>query len=545
MTTPVYWTRERRLGGLRRFAVAITTLNVFGYTTLGFEQPWIVPFVVLATAYGLELAIEAADAWACRRRPRFLGGAGTLVDFLLPAHISALAVGMLIYSNERLWVMAFAAAVAVGSKALVRVPLGPVTADGVPVTRHVFNPSNVAITVVLLLFPWVGGAPPYQFVSDVQGTWDVLLPLLVVVTGSLLNTKFTGRLPLAAAWVGGFIVQALVRAAINDTPWQAGLAPITGLAFVLYTFYMVTDPATTPEEPRHQVAFGIAVAAVYGLFVQSHLVFGFYYALTIVTALRGLFLAVRAWMPAPVAGLSAPGAAEPAPTLTTAGLGWSTLLVARPWEYRWRAVLMFGSQGVAILANAWLTASLAMPTSRLAVASVALGFVGLWLRVWGVGLISAQTMVSMTLSTDRLITTGIYGLVRNPLYLGDLLLFTGYALFLPWTLGVAFVVFHVVRTLRLIGFEEARMRESHPGAYDAYARRVPRLLPTLAPPPPAPVNWAEGLAASAIWAGFAIGYVAVWLAGDVWAITPFETAGFLFAAVYFSRSRPVRPAASA
>jgi protein-S-isoprenylcysteine O-methyltransferase Ste14 len=547
MTAPVYWTRERRLGGLRRFAFAITTLNVFGHTTLGFEQPWIVPVVVLATAYGLELAIEAADAWACRRRPRFLGGGvGAFVDFLLSAHISALAVGMLIYANERLWVMAFAAAVAVGSKALVRVPLGPVTADGVPVTRHVFNPSNVAITTVLLLFPWVGGAPPYQFVEDVQGTWDVVLPLLVFTSGSLLNTKFTGRVPLAAAWVAGFVVQALLRAAVNGTPWQAGLAPMTGLAFVLYTFYMVTDPATTPEEPRHQVAFGAAVAIVYGLFVQSHLVFGFYYALTIVTALRGLWLAARAWMPAPAAGVETDARDRtPSPAPTAAGLGASALLVARPWEYRWRALVMFGSQGVAVAANAWLTGSLAMPVSHLAFTSVLLGFTGLALRVWGVGLISAQTMASMTLFTDRLITGGVYGLVRNPLYLGDLLLFTGYALFLPWPLGLAFVAFHVVRTLRLVGFEEAQMRASHAQAFDAYVRRVPRLVPRLAAPPPAQVNWTEGLAASAIWAGFAVGYVAVWLQRDVWAITPFETAGFLFAAVYFSRSRrAVRPAAS-
>ena len=55
MTAPVRWTRDTRLSGLRRFAIAITMLNVVGYTVLGFEQPWIVPFVVLATAYGLEI----------------------------------------------------------------------------------------------------------------------------------------------------------------------------------------------------------------------------------------------------------------------------------------------------------------------------------------------------------------------------------------------------------------------------------------------------------------------------------------------------------
>lgn len=296
MTTPVYWTRERRLGGLRRFAIAITTLNVFGHTVLGFEQPWIVPFVVLATAYGLELAIEAVDAWACERRAKFLGGVRPLVEFLLPAHISALAVGMLIYGNERIWVMVFASAVAIGSKAVFRVPVAALTANGVRVTRHVFNPSNFAISVTLLLFPWVGGAPPYQFVENVSGGWDAFLPLLVFTTGSFLNTKFTGRIPLIAAWVTAFAVQALVRSAFNGTPWEAGLAPMTGLAFVLYTFYMITDPGTTPEQPWCQVAFGAGVALVYGLIVQAHLVFGFYYALTIVSGIRGLWLASHGWI---------------------------------------------------------------------------------------------------------------------------------------------------------------------------------------------------------------------------------------------------------
>jgi hypothetical protein len=308
MTTPVYWTRERRLGGLRRFAVAITTLNVFGHTVLGFEQPWIVPFVVLGTAYSLELVIEAVDAWACERRARFRGGVGPLVDFLLPAHISALAVGMLIYGNERLWVMAFASAVAIASKALLRVAVGSRTSDGVRISRHFLNPSNFAVTITLLAFPWVGGAPPYQFVENVSGGWDVFLPLLVFITGSLLNTKFTGRLPLAGAWVAAFVAQALVRSAVNGTPWEAGLAPLTGLAFVLYTFYMITDPGTTPEQPWCQVAFGAGVAAVYGLIVQSHHVFGFYYALTIVSGIRGLWLASRTWMVSvePVGGLPLP-----------------------------------------------------------------------------------------------------------------------------------------------------------------------------------------------------------------------------------------------
>ena len=219
---------------------------------------------------------------------------------------------------------------------------------------------------------------------------------------------------------------------------------------------------------------------------------------------------------------------------------WPAALRPRAWEYRWRALPMFLSQGVAVAANAWLTGSFAMPTYfPLALVSVVLGFIGLGLRVWGVGLISASTMASMTLSTERLVTTGIYGLVRNPLYLGDLLLFVGYGLFLPLPLAAVFIAFHVVRTLRLIAFEESQLAERHAGAFSDYVSSVPRLWPRLKTAPPAVVDWREGLMASAIWAGFATGYVAVCLAGDVWAITPFETAGFLFASLYFSRTRRI------
>jgi protein-S-isoprenylcysteine O-methyltransferase Ste14 len=198
---------------------------------------------------------------------------------------------------------------------------------------------------------------------------------------------------------------------------------------------------------------------------------------------------------------------------------------------------MFGSQAVAVAANAWITGSLAMPTPRLAWLSPVLAGIGLWLRVWGVGQISAATMVSMSISTERLITGGIYGVVRHPLYLGDLLVFLGYALFLPLPLGASFMAFHLLRTWRLVGYEERLLRQRHGDEHERYQRLVPALWPRFVRPSPARVNWAEGFVASAIWVGLTVGYVAVWRAGDVWAITPYETAGFLFAAVYFSRIR--------
>jgi len=211
----------------------------------------------------------------------------TLVDFLLSAHISGLAVAMLLYANDRLMPIAFASVVAIGSKAIFRASI-----EGRQV--HFLNPSNAGISATLLLFPWIGIAPPYHFTENLNGWGDWALPAIIIMTGSFLNARFTHRLPLIGGWLAGFILQAALRSAWFGTPLAASLVPMTGVAFVLYTFYMVTDPATTPSRSRDQVLFGLAVAATYGVLMLSHVVFGLFYSLSIVCVLRGLALVIRA-----------------------------------------------------------------------------------------------------------------------------------------------------------------------------------------------------------------------------------------------------------
>ena len=282
--------RADRLGGLRRFAIAITVLNILGHTFFGFEQSWAHPLVALASAYSTELLLEFIDA-RCNRRPiRFLGGGPRkFVECLLSAHISGLACAMLLYPNERFGPVIFASVVAICSKCLLRAPIG----NG---TRHFFNPSNFGITVTLLVFSWVSVAPPYQFTENMTGFGDWILPAVIVCTGTFLNARFTRRLPLIAAWLGGFVAQAALRSLFFDTPFGAALVPMTGVAFILYTFYMVTDPATTPERHREQIVFGVSVAAVYGLLMVNHVVFGLFFALTIVCTVRGMWMYAMQWV---------------------------------------------------------------------------------------------------------------------------------------------------------------------------------------------------------------------------------------------------------
>jgi Na+-translocating ferredoxin:NAD+ oxidoreductase RnfD subunit len=101
------------------------------------------------------------------------------------------------------------------------------------------------------------------------------------------------------AWLGGFFLQALVRSYIFGTPLLPALLPMTGVAFVLFTFYMVTDPGTTPSKPLDQIIFGSSVALVYGILMAFHVVFGLFFALTIVCSLRGLNLYLQEWLTSP------------------------------------------------------------------------------------------------------------------------------------------------------------------------------------------------------------------------------------------------------
>lgn len=280
---PQNWTQKERLGGLRRFAIAITLLNCLGHSFLGFEQSWAQPLVALATTYGLELLLESVEAYLQNRRPAFMGSRQTFIDFLLPAHITGLAVAMLLYANDQLLPIIFAAAVAIGSKAIFRVAVGNRH-------RHFFNPSNIGISVTLLLFPWVGVAPAWQFTENLSGWADWLLPGLIITSGTLLNARFTHRIPMIVAWLTGFVAQAMIRSWWFDTPLLASLMPMTGVAFILFTFYMVTDPGTTPVQTREQITFGAAVAATYGVLMICHVVFGLFFALTIVCAVRGIVL---------------------------------------------------------------------------------------------------------------------------------------------------------------------------------------------------------------------------------------------------------------
>src|ERR1700761_562464 len=283
MPTEASWSSALRLGGLRRFAVAISVFNILGHFWFGFEESWAQLFVSLAAAYGMELGLEWIDARVNGRKPGYAGGFVPLVNFLLSAHITGLAVGMLLYANDRLWVIAFASATAIASKSIFRVAAGRGS-------RHLFNPSNLGITVTLLLFPWVGIAPPYHFTENLPPAGRWILPAIIVFSGTFLNWRFTHKIPLIASWVSCFFLQAVLRHFFLGASLIGAFMPMTGVAFILFTFYMLTDPGTTPVKPPAQAAFGAAVALAYCCCMVLHIVFGLFFALTAVCSVRGIAL---------------------------------------------------------------------------------------------------------------------------------------------------------------------------------------------------------------------------------------------------------------
>jgi hypothetical protein len=269
---------------LTRFAISISVFNILGYTLLGFEQPYAWPFIALATGYTVEIGLEIIGALNERRAPRFLGrGVRGFVEFLLPAHITSLAVNMLLYVNDRIGVMIFGVTIAVGAKWILRAPVKGKL-------RHFMNPSNFGIASVLLLYPWASIAPPYHFTENTGTSLDWFIPIVIIASGTALNAMLTNRMWLILAWVSVFALQAVVRGLLFNTSIQSALGMMTGVAFVLFTNYMITDPGTSPSKPLNQMAFGGGVAVAYGVITALHVAYGIFFATAAVCAIRGGYL---------------------------------------------------------------------------------------------------------------------------------------------------------------------------------------------------------------------------------------------------------------
>ena len=117
---------------------------------------------------------------------------------------------------------------------------------------------------------------------------------------------------------------------------------------------------------------------------------------------------------------------------------------------------------------------LARPTALYMALSLLLVIPGIWLRAYASGYVKKNAELTMT---------GPYAHTRNPLYLGSMLIAFGFALASRslW-IAVALAALFALIYVPVIRSEEAFLRSKF-ASFDAYAARVPRLLPRLTPAP--------------------------------------------------------------
>jgi len=139
------------------------------------------------------------------------------------------------------------------------------------------------------------------------------------------------------------------------------------------------------------------------------------------------------------------------------------------------------------------------------------------IRTWAAAYLDTQVVHDRKLHSARLVADGPYRRVRNPLYLGTVLLSLG---FVPLTsrFGAPVLVVGILTFVdRLIRREEAELLRTQGDAFRAYSDAVPRLLPSLVPRVPCSGDkplWLRALLGEAMMWGF---FAA--LAGFAWTLS--------------------------
>jgi Na+-transporting NADH:ubiquinone oxidoreductase subunit NqrB len=188
----------------------------------------------------LQAAVTIAAALATQYVFSRLPG-GTAFDWRSPL-ITGLSLSLLLRTQTPLlWVLA--PALGIGSKFLIR-------SGG----KHFFNPATFAIATVLLLSPdvWVS---PGQWG---RSTW---LVLLLVCAGGLVLQR-AERADTALAFLGCYAGLLCWRAWSLGDPLAIPLNQLQSGALLLFAFFMITDPRSTPDHRLGRILFAAAVALV-------------------------------------------------------------------------------------------------------------------------------------------------------------------------------------------------------------------------------------------------------------------------------------------
>lgn len=253
--------------------VALGTLLAWGLVVLGFDQA--------AGNVALILAGALATQWLGQRLTT-----GAPFDPLSPL-ITALSLSILLRANAPWWLL-LAAVLAIGSKFVLRI-------NG----KHIFNPANFAIALLLLCSDcaWIS---PAQWGSKTFAAFAFAgLACLV-----LSRAK---RADIALAFLAFYGAILLARALWLGDPLAIPLKQMQSGAILLFAFFMISDPKTTPDRRVARVFYAGLVACVaawlqFVHWIPQGLMYALFFASPLVPLLDRLLPATRFDWDRPVVG---------------------------------------------------------------------------------------------------------------------------------------------------------------------------------------------------------------------------------------------------
>lgn len=157
------------------------------------------------------------------------------------AAITTLSLSLLLRTNS-VAVAALAAAVAIGSKAALRV-------NG----KHLFNPANLGIVVAVL-------GTSEAWISPGQWGNEALLGLLFACLGVTVVTR-SERADITYAFLGFYAAMLFGRSWMVNEPVTIPLHRLQSGALLLFSFFMISDPKTTPDSRAGRILFAFLVTA--------------------------------------------------------------------------------------------------------------------------------------------------------------------------------------------------------------------------------------------------------------------------------------------
>jgi Na+-transporting NADH:ubiquinone oxidoreductase subunit NqrB len=157
------------------------------------------------------------------------------------ALISGLSLCLLLRTNVLL-LATLTAVVAIGCKFVLRVR-----------GKHIFNPTNFALVAMMLLTGQVWVSP---------GQWGsgAFFGFLLACAGGLVVNR-ASRSDVTYAFIGFYAALVIGRSWWLGDPLTVPLHRLENGALVLFTFFMISDPRTTPDSRAGRILFAFLVAA--------------------------------------------------------------------------------------------------------------------------------------------------------------------------------------------------------------------------------------------------------------------------------------------